>query len=297
MRKVYVFLILLAFSCSEKKIETLSDSKKEIYGVWEPDKTQQNIVVDLYPIIEFDTTLNTMGGGPLEFTSNTIKESKFGLLRILGNVIIDTRGVPGSIKPGKVMHDVSRSFFSIPEVGLISLNIKAFGDIDFNWKLKLLNSNEAILNDNIRYIKTNKKIDTIKDYFDSNFFNKFYRKFEILENYVDLNETPALTNNLDHIGTIKAIHYNTTYKNDNFESVFYYVPRFVEIQINNGYTVNVCFEDKERFENDKEIMKLFDQFIIGRKINFELYTRGSGELSQAYFAKLKFLNAEPFDFK
>ena len=296
MRKVYTILILVLFSCSEKKIETLSDTKKEIYGIWEPVQKQENIAVSQYPIIEFDTTLNSMGDGPLEFTSNTINKSKFGLLRIIGNVIIDTRGVPNS-NQGKVLHDVSKSFFSIQKVGLINLNIKALGEIDINWKLKLLNSNEAILNDNVRYVKTNKKIDFVQEYFDSDFFNKFYRKFETLGSYFDLNETPSLSNNIDHIGTIKAIHRNSSFKNDNYKDVTYNVPRFVEIQINNGHNVYVNFEDKERFENDKEIMKLFDQFIIGRKINFVLYTEGTGELSQAYFSKLKFLKGEPFDFK
>jgi len=292
---LFCFFILL-FSCSEKKIETLSDTKKEIYGIWEPDKSQKNIVVDQYPIIEFDTTLNSMGDGPLEFTSNTIEESQFGLLRILGNVAIDTRGIPNS-NQGKIMHDVSKSFFSIDEVGVVDLNISVSYIDNLIWKFKLLNSKEAILFDNVKYIKTNKKIDPIQDYFDSNFFNKFYRKFEILGNYTDLNETPSLSNDIDHIGTIKEIIYNRAYKDENFKEVTYYVPRFVEIQINNGYKVYVNFEDKERFEDDKEIMKLFDQFIVGRKINFVLYTEGTGELSQAYFAKLKFLKGEPFMFK
>ncbi len=295
MRKIYILIVFISLISCDKKIETLSETKTEIYGVWEPDKSQKNISVEQFPIIEFDTTLNSLGNGPLEFTSNTIKQSKFGPLRIIGNVLIDTRGVPNS-NQDKVKHDVSRSFFSIKDVGLVNLNINALDGIEINWKFKLLNSKVAILNDNIKYIKTDKKIDTIQDYFDPNFFNKLYRKYEVLGNYVDLNETPSLSNNIDHIGTIKAITINPAFKYEKFKDVTYNIPRCIEIQINNGYTVKVSFEDKERFENDKEMMKLFDQLVIGRKINFELYTEGSGELSQAYFAKLKFLKGEPFDF-
>jgi hypothetical protein len=137
---------------------------------------------------------------------------------------------------------------------------------------------------------TKKNNNTVHDYFDSDFFNKFYRKFEILGDYVDLNEMSfSLSNDKDHIGTIKAIHINNEFKVNNSEIGASNVPAFVEIQINNGHTVYVNFEDKERFKNDKEIMKLFNQFKSGRKINFELYTEGRGVLSQAYFAKLKFL--------
>lgn len=296
MKTVYPILIFLIISCTEKKIETLPSTKKAIYGIWEPVKNQKNVLVNQYPVIEFDTTLNTLGDGPLEFTSNTIKESKFGLLRVFGNIIIDTRGVPNT-NQGKVMHDVSRSFFSIADVGIINLHMKALNVIDIKWQFKLLNQNEAILNDNIRYVKTDRVIDKVQDYFDSDFFNKFYRKYEILGSYVDLNETPMLSEDIDHIGTITAINYNPAFKRDNDMEVTFDVPRFVDIQINNGFKVSVNFEDRERFENDKEMMKLFDQFIIGRKVNFELYTEGTGELSQAYFSKLKFLKGEPFDFK
>ena len=148
-----------------------------------------------------------------------------------------------------------------------------------------LNNNS--LNSSLDVTKRN---NTVQDYFDSDFFNKFYRKFEILGDYIDLNErTFSLSNDKNHIGTIKAIHINNEFKNNNSEIGASNVPTFVEIQIKNGHTVYVNFEDKERFKNDREIMKLFDQFISGRMINFELYTEGRGVLSQAYFAKLKFL--------
>ena len=75
------------------------------------------------------------------------------------------------------------------------------------------------------------------------------------------------------------------------------VPKFVKLKLNNGHEIFVNFEDRDRLDSDTTIVKLFDQFIIGRKINFVLYTEGSGPLSQTYFSKLKFLKAEPFDFK
>lgn len=129
----------------------------------------------------------------------------------------------------------------------------------------------------------------LQNYFDGNFFNEFYRKNELLGVSVDLNEERDLIeiNNVN-TGVIQSIKKNEVYKDgkDAFEDI----PVFVEVKLNNGYTATIAFGDKEKFKNDYEMLKLYNQLIVGRKIAFKTYSEGSGELIRAYFSRLKFLD-------
>jgi len=284
---LYAILILLHFvSCrSNKKIETLIDTKNEIVGVWEPMQNQNNINPDEYPILELDTSYNSLGPGSQSFTTNTINLSKFGLVKVIGNTIYNVNK-NNSENKGKILHDISKSFLKIQSPGIVDIHINTYS-FYIKWKFKLLNSNEAILNDNIKYVKSNRKPNKLINEFDGIFFNKFYKKYNVITSDVNLQDEPPLAEDVDHIGTILSITNNYGFNNMNY--VTQNVPRFLNIKINNGYRVTVNFEDWERFKEDPEMRQLFDQLIIGRKINFQLFREGSGVLSQLYFSKLRFI--------